>query len=52
MNPSTSICETDHMVESLVHVSMRFQIQVRCPAVTDDHSARFDPRTNNIALYP
>jgi hypothetical protein len=45
MGPNTLINETDGMVDSMVRVSVRVQIPVRRPAVTDNRNAGFDPVT-------
>ena len=47
VSPSALIDETDRVVHSVVCVSVSTQIAVRSPAVNDDHSAGFDPVTND-----
>jgi hypothetical protein len=47
MSPNTLIDETSRVDNSLVRVAMCIQIPLRCPAVTDDRSAGFDPDANH-----
>ena len=41
---------TDAVVDNLVDVNLHVEIVVRCPAITDDSTARFDPRTNKSSM--